>query len=379
MFRMTSLFVCLLAAGAHAGPAVDLTDYIEAPQSLMIADGGTRLSSDHVDAPHAHDDLHAPRAGGHVHSSSRADAHAPIGVMAEHVHKAGEFMLSYRYMRMHMDGSRSGDSSVDDADVRADGFMVVPEEMDMEMHMFGAMHAPTDWLTLMVMVPYIRNTMDHRAGMPLGSVNFATSSEGLGDIKLSGMVPVVHKGPHTLLGTMGVSLPTGSIEEKDRTRMGRVQLPYPMQLGSGTFDLLPSATYTYQQPKWSAGGQVSGVIRLGRNNNHYSLGDRFAATGWWSWLWTEALSTSFRLNYQIWGNIDGADPNFAAIIAPTLDPQRRGGQRLDALVGVNLYAPDGPLRGHRLAVEFGVPVYQKLEGPQLETDWLLTAGWQFAF
>jgi len=35
-------------------------------------------------------------------SSARPDGHAPIGVMGEHTHKAGEWMLSYRYRNMFM-------------------------------------------------------------------------------------------------------------------------------------------------------------------------------------------------------------------------------------------------------------------------------------
>ncbi len=32
-----------------------------------------------------------------------------------------------------------------------------------------------------------------------------------------------------------------------------------------------------------------------------------------------------------------------------------------------------------LGVEFGRPVWQHLDGPQLETDWLVIAGWRLAF
>ena len=32
----------------------------------------------------------------------RADSHAPIGVMGDHMHKKGKFMTSYRYMYMDM-------------------------------------------------------------------------------------------------------------------------------------------------------------------------------------------------------------------------------------------------------------------------------------
>lgn len=386
-----TFFILLASASAQAEEPVDLAQYIHAPRGLMIADAGMRLSSDGAEAAPGTDDqsghgLHAvhPGADGYVFTTARADAYAPIGVMGEHTHTEGDFMLSYRYMRMRMQGMRDGDSRVSNADVRGDGFMVVPTDMDMQMHMFGGMYAPTDRLTLMVMVPYLRNTMHHKAGAPLGSVQFDTASEGLGDVSLSGIYHLCHSGHHNLQASFGVSFPTGSIDERDNTPAGNVVLPYPMQLGSGTYDLLTALTYVYQTEQWSAGGQSSGVIRLGTNDHEYRLGDRFAATGWFAWKWCKAFSTSARLNYQLWANLDGADPNFVRtgtgeFLAPTMDPDLRGGQRLDVLIGANLLATEGPLKGHRLAVEFGVPVYQNLDGPQLETDWILTAGWQFAF
>ena len=38
--------------------------------------------------------------------------HAPIGVMGDHTHEQGEVMLSYRYMRMGMNGSRDRDERI---------------------------------------------------------------------------------------------------------------------------------------------------------------------------------------------------------------------------------------------------------------------------
>ena len=40
--------------------------------------------------------------------SAQPDDHAPIGVMADHQHQKGEWMISYRYMGMAMDGNRDG-------------------------------------------------------------------------------------------------------------------------------------------------------------------------------------------------------------------------------------------------------------------------------
>lgn len=362
-------------------PPVDPTITQDTP-ILIAHDDAKHLTSEGLVDTDGHD--HHAGPGGFQHRTNRADSHAPIGVMADHTHKAGEWMLSYRYMVMHMDGNRDGTDRVGDSSVRGDGFMVVPTEMTMQMHMFGVMYAPTDWATISVMVPWVRNSMEHRAGAPLGSVKFKTASEGLGDIKVSGLFTLWHEGHHTLHATAGLSLPTGSITEKDRTPMGRVRLPYPMQLGSGTLDLLPGVTYAYQEAMWSAGAQVNGVIRLGRNDEDYSLGDRVAATGWFAWLWCDAFSTSVRLNYEQWGDIDGRDGSFpisgtGEFVAPTMDPDRRAGQRLDVLLGMNFYINEGPLKGHRLAIEGGMPIHQRLDGPQLETDWLFTVGWQFAW
>ena len=62
---------------------------------------------------------------------------------------------------------------------------------------------------------------------------------------------------------------------------------------------------------------------------------------------------------------------------PTKDPNLRAGRRVDALVGVN-YVPSG-FTHLRLAAEVGMPAYQKLDGPQLETDLVFTLGAQYTF
>jgi len=51
-----------------------------------------------------------PTASAHEYTD-RPDGHAPIGVMGDHTHEAGEWMLSYRYRLMFMDGNRDGTSS----------------------------------------------------------------------------------------------------------------------------------------------------------------------------------------------------------------------------------------------------------------------------
>jgi len=89
------------------------------------------------------------------------------------------------------------------------------------------------------------------------------------------------------------------------------------------------------------------------------------------------MSTSFRVAGETMGDIDGIDPQIVAPVQ-TANPNFQGGDRVDLLLGVNLIAREdaGPLCGHRLALEAGMPVYQDLNGPQLSTDWTFTVGWQ---
>lgn len=330
----------------------------------------------------------------------RADGHAPIGVMGDHLHKAGEWMVSYRFMRMDMEGNRDGTSDLDPEEIaitvpnrffgntgQPPTLRIVPTDMTMDMHMFGGMFAPTDWLTLMAMGSYVEKDMDHitfqgaTGTTRLGE--FTTETEGFGDTRLSALVGLYNDETHRLHLNAGISLPTGSIDEKDdilapNGQRPKIVLPYPMQIGSGTYDLMPGVTYSGNAGQFGWGSQYGAEVRLGRNDEGYSLGDVHWATAWGSYLWDDWISTSLRLNGRVQDEIDGRDSRIAGPVQ-TADPDNQGGERLDVGVGINLAGQDGWLRGHRLAAEVLVPVYQRLNGPQLETDWIVTVGWQFAF
>ena len=314
--------------------------------------------------------------GGHHAHATRPDGHAPIGVMGDHMHRAGEVMFSYRYMHMDMGGNRVGSNSISFEDTLAQ-FPVTPLRMSMDMHMFGAMYAPADAVTFMVMLPYVEKTMDHRTRM---GGEFTTSTSGVGDVKLSALVRLIEIPGHQLHLNAGVSFPTGSIGERGAIPINPdAQLPYPMQIGSGTYDLMPGITYVGSTEALSWGAQAMAVIRLDHNSRGYQLGDKFQLTGWVAVPLADWVSVSGRVAYEHTGNISGADPELNPMLVPTADPLRQGGDRIDLAFGLNFLVPDGSLKGVRLAVEAVVPVYQKLDGPQMERDWGITAGIQKAF
>jgi hypothetical protein len=317
-------------------------------------------------------------AGAQEWSSARPDGHAPIGVMGDHTHERGEVMLSYRYMPMSMNGNRDGTTQLSPADVLTQ-FPVTPLRMSMSMHMLGVMAAPTRRLTLMGMVPIVDASMDHqtRAGGM-----FDTEATGLGDVKITGLLRMFNRDQRAMHLNLGLSLPTGTIDETDITPASAPDaaiLPYPMQFGSGTWDLLPGVTLLGQNDRWSWGAQARTTIRLGENTRNYRLGNRGIATGWIAARLNDWVSTSGRVQGTMWGDVHGADPALNPNVVPTADPNLRGGGRLDVGVGLNFEVAGQTLHGQRLAIEFLAPAYQDLHGPQLEDDWELTMGWQYAF
>ncbi len=289
-------------------------------------------------------------------------------------------MLGYRFMYTSMDGNLDGTRRVSSSEILKN-FNVAPTDMTMQMHMIEVMHAPTDDLTLMAMLPYIRMSMNHvtREGM-----RFAEKSEGIGDLQVHALYTFYRyrKWEHRLVFNAGVSLPTGSINKKDfgpDPAMGKARLEYPMQLGSGTVDLLPGIAYFGGTDTWAWKAEVIPTIRLGKNSNGYGLGNRYSLSAWGARKLTDWLSLSAQMDGQIWENIRGADPTLDPADETTKATNQQGGKRVDLLLGVNFYVPKGPLKGQRLAIQGGVPIYQSLDGPQLRTDWKLTVGWQWVF
>ena len=355
-----TLFVAGLAPGLALAqdaslPVLDVSSLEPVPRSAL------RL-------PDADEPGHPPRP----------DSHAPIGVMGDHLHRRGEWMVAYRYMRMEMDGNRDGTSSVSTSEVLSQ-FMVAPLNMDMDMHMVGGMYGLSDDVTLTAMVPFVSKTMDHVTGT---AVEFTTDSDGIGDVKLGGLVRLFEGDSSDAHLNLALSLPTGDIDAEHATPASGgapVQLPYPMQLGSGTYDAQVGGTWVTYDGDWSFGAQALQTFRIGENDHGYKLGNRSDATAWTARRLTESWSASLRLAGARWGNVHGMDDELGAMpTVPTKVPGLRGGKRVDVLLGVNAYAPDGPFAGHRLAIEAGVPAWQDLAGPQLETDFVLTVGWQYA-
>jgi hypothetical protein len=335
------------------------------------------------------------------HDMTQHTAHTGAAAHIHHSHGKGDWMVEYRFMRMSMDGLLNGTHSVGTRDISGvlmgmppmsdpgKQYRMAPTDMTMDMHMLMLMYGFTERLSLMVMGNYLDNEMDmvmhmnDMSGMPMMDMFGTMKTDGVGDTLLGAM----YKLDLRWTASLSVSLPTGDIDQRvDMVMSGinpmgmpvsmtnaNVKAGYPMQLGSGTYDLIPGITYSNHSDKFGWGFQASYTWRLDENDNDYTLGDVAEFFGWGKYVLSKNLLISGKATYKDWDRIDGQDPDIPLAMSPVNDPAATGGRRLDLSVGLNGVFGEG----HSVGIEFGLPVYQDLNGPQMETDWVLSLTYQF--
>ena len=320
----------------------------------------------------------------------------PLGVMTDHIHPKGEWMVSYTYMNMAMKGNYMGDTRVSDDFIykfKTDlPYMMAPETMTMQMHMGMVMYGLTDNLTLMVMGGYetFRMTMNippDMVGMPhmnmdSGSTSMVSSSAGFTDTKIYGLYSFLNKGSNRLVASLGLNLPTGAIRAKGKTMLGdNAQMPYDMQPGTGSFGLAPDLTYIHQFDLLALGADLGADIKLNKNTIGYKLGNVYHITAWANYKFLSFVSGSVRGEGILTGNITGSDPELADPYFPTSDPttvtENYGGKVVNLYAGLNFHVKQPVLKNFTLLVEYGMPVYQNLNGIQMASKFNLSLGLQY--
>jgi hypothetical protein len=318
--------------------------------------------------------------------------------------RAGDFMLGVRYGYTRRAGDmKRGTHGPGDAEIVAQGCdgvpcTTAPDEMNMNMVMLDLMFAPTDWLSLAVMPSFVDMEMDLRSlpgAAPDPHHAQGHTTGGVGDLQLLALGELFEaRGQHVHAG-LGVSAPVGDVGEKIRRthQQGPVFIHYDMQLGTGTWDLLPSLTYTGTTSTTGTvgahdgeagaffwGAQVGGIVRLEHaNESGYALGDVFRTTAWGGYGLTRWLSATTRFAYALQGEIRGHYDGPHDESGPMDFPENYGGHSGDVGFGIDAHVPEGFLAGNRLRVEWLQPVFDDFNGYQLERVGTLFAVWSVEF
>jgi hypothetical protein len=338
-------------------------------------------------------DLAKNKSGVCTHQCCCSGNYTPVGIMTDHLHPKGEWALSYSFMQMNMQGNQSGTKTLSSDAVLTD-YAMAPTRMTMQMHMLMGMYGLSNRLTLMAMLNYNRNNMSmdmapmdhmmHMPGMDMGMMNMPSTcqSAGLGDTKLWALYRLLNAGTKRVTVAAGLNVPTGSTAVNGATMLGEnTRLPYMMQLGSGTWDLLPAITYTDRYGNFFWGANVEGSIPLGTNTRGYAWGAQVKTSAWLSYKCLPWAAASLRLEGSHAGQISGYDAQIAPLMLndPCADAAHTGGQRVQTYLGLNFSQLGNWLPGATLQFEYGLPVYQNLNGPQMRLQSTLQASCMYAF
>jgi hypothetical protein len=298
---------------------------------------------------------------------------------------ADRWSVGYRYIRVEFDDYHDGSKHISTARVESQ-FPIVPEKIVQEMHLTEITYNALEKLNLTLTVPYIQQKTDHVSSVA-GFEKFGIRTDGIGDISVNASYALKPKGTHHLMANFGISIPSGSIDEKGDTPSPgtRNQLPYTMQLGSGTFDPLFGINYVRNAGRIIWGGGLQGKVRLGRNERGYSLGDRVLLSAWVrSKHFSEWFEPSFKLMASISSTIDGSDADLPRPgLVPVATPRFFGGEKVIASPGVRIKFKDGVFndmfKGQTIEINGGFPVYQSTNGPLPVEEWRLSIGvnWKF--
>ncbi|MCK7597838.1 transporter [Microbulbifer sp. CAU 1566] len=331
------------------------------------------------------------------------EAHAPAGVMSDHLHKQGEWMVGYRFMRENFSGLYYGSEKVTGAELNAAGYSMQPSSMAMEMQMLDIMYAVSDNLTLMLMPQTMSMDMTMKMtegshmhgdmamdGMgAMGEMSTAEEAEpamhashshgtsGIGDTVIAGLFRLADTSGYKLHTTLGISAPTGDVDLKNADG---TFTHYGMQLGSGTWDFMPSITYSGGRERLSWGAQASARLPMeDKNDSGFRFGERYAATAWSAYRLTNWLSLSSRLSYTKQLDINGHYNGPHNHSSPADLQKNYGGEFVDAAVGANMVPQGGALAGVRLGLEWSSRVSGHYNGYQLGRDDGLNMSLSYAF
>ncbi len=287
--------------------------------------------------------------------------------------------LSYQYKTVEFGGYLDGTKELTFDDVLWNGpgetrtaknFPVVPTYITQEAHIVSLWYQFNSRWQGHISIPHIKQTTDH-ISIVSNYNHFVLTSEGVGDTSIAASYNWSNSDAGVWRLSFGVNLPTGSIDQEGDTprEPGDQQLPYTMQLGSGTYDFPLELSFQQTAENGFSGG-LSANIRTGTNDRNYRLGNNYSVNGRYSMTLSPTFRTFAGLAFKYSDSIHGQDESILLngpfrYPAGITNPDLFGGKRINAKIGLLWQIS----KDYRLNVELGAPVYQNLRGPQPKEKW----------
>jgi len=332
---------------------------------------------------------------------SKCGGNMPMNIPGGGVPETNEFRFKISPVFMRMDGLLESTEDVQPESILGmpsmGKFMAAQRSMDMYMVNASAGYSFTDRFFGGIMFMWKKNDMDMKFNSKMtkmtNSPGYTMKSTGMGDTMLMGKYRLYSDDalvPTSQLSLFaGLSLPTGSINEKNANhpldiRKGE-ELPYGMQLGSGTFD--PTLGVLYQgssSPLWW-GVNLTYTPRLYENSRDYNLGDEYHYDLYAMYQFRYNTLVQLQINGKYQGSIKGEMDELrtglsgravhgdaaSPLMTPLWDNENYGGHQISTTVGLQWQ----PFPLHIVDISLGLPLFQRLNGPQLKDDYRLALTW----
>ncbi len=319
---------------------------------------------------------------------------APLGIFGANLPGQGHLVVGVAPFFNKLDGSLIGSQSVSQQYavthvytnyapgltthvVRND-----PQDVEIWGVPFGASYGLTKDVALTVSSIYLDKHQDVTVfkGMSGTAVQGTshTGSSGFGDTAVVGAWRVYHDSMNQVNLQFGMFLPTGSatVDATALTNSGIFKTGravYTLQLGTGTFDALPGVVYSGFIDNVSWGASYRGRLPLDKNSEGYRWGNYNEFNVWAGYSWLPKLETSLRFSGSTQGQIVGYDPKILGY-GPCSNPDWFGGQHIDMFPGVTVGGRYFGVPAATAALEFGVPLYQDLNGLHTARDYSILTG-----
>jgi hypothetical protein len=305
-------------------------------------------------------------------TDDRPDGVAPVGIWGDHTLPAGTVEGGYRFTHATARGLVFGKQVATEESVLALGFNFVPIERTVQSHIAQVGIGVTDWLTVNARGGWIAKNRTSAND----SVLFFNETSGISDIQADALWDVYHQGAYRAHLHTGVIIPTGAVDARgDFGPASDVQLPYDMQIGSGSWAVVPGATAQVMNNMGSVGVQIRGVFPVADNSRGWRPGARIEGALWAGYRFNDFVSVSGGFRAMQQGAIKGFDIELETLRDPGDLALSTKTKKVEMPLGMNLRIPGGALAGQRLSIEAVWTVHEETDGPLLKDDWALNLGW----
>lgn len=208
-------------------------------------------------------------------------------------------------------------------------------------------------ITASLVLPYIHKKQKTN--------NFGTRvADGIGDVSIFGryefISPLLNQGPLVTAG-LGIKFPTGSISEPNSA----TRLPPAFQVGTGAYDIVPTASYSQHIKSFDLSANVSAKIPLEENRRGYQFGNEYranisAARSFEKTM--KGLSVSLGIGYLYAEKDSDSDMILPAKLRDGSTVLNTGGSFVDVVPGV-AFRVGGNVQ---LQASVSIPVYEDWNG-----------------